>query len=287
MNKNSTKLLALFLFSAGLAHVDAGVIQIGDFRMDGSTYGTDTFFDPGFSETTRDVLGAPVNITSAFAGTSEEAGRAPTPDVTGDTDIGLRTWSSATRIYTMNRYTSSSNGGVSGVARIGAVQWSFNLTPLDSYLSGNGLTLTALDLDLVLGLTGSDPHDVYLSYTDATAGTTLTGISATDSSANYYDFWWAANGATVGDFIGNKFEVLQKGQTGNGTVSDSLLTLYNSGVREFSLSFMTGGYSPLGDITNINDGSGLSITTIPEPAALGLVGVFGAGLLFIRRHFSI
>ena len=281
--KNSTTFITLFLLSAGLTHVHGGLVQVGDFRIGSTDYGVNTYFDPGFANTTRGVAGAPVNIGSAFTGTSQNAGGV-SPDSL--TDIGLRTYTSVTTIMNMNRYASPTDGDAGG--RIGIVQWNFDLTPLDSYLSGNGLSLTALDLDLVLDLPGGDGYDVYLSYTDAGAGTTLTGISATDPNSNYLNFWWAAEsvGATAGSMVGGAFEVIARDQVVDGTVSDSLLALYGSGVREFNLTLMTPDYNA-SQQTKIAEGSGLSITTIPEPATLGLVSVFGAVILFIRRRQMI
>ncbi len=285
MKKQSTKLIALLLLSAGLANVHGGLVQVGDFRIGSTDYGVNTYFDPGFANTTRSVSGAPVNISSAFTGTSQGAGNAPADSAT---DMGLRTYSGVTTILNMNRYASSSNGGATGNPRIGIVQWNFDLTPLDGYLSGNGLSLTALDLDLVLDLPGGDGYDVYLSYTDAGEGTSLTGISATDPISNYNTFWWAAEnaGATAGSIVGGAFEVIARDQVADGTISDSLLALYGSGVREFNLTLMTPDYNNTQQ-TKIGDGSGLSITTIPEPATFGLVGVFGAAALFIRKRRMI
>jgi len=285
MEKQSTKLIILCLLATGMASTHAGEIQVGDFRIGSTTYsGAYTHFDPGFSETTRAVAGAPVNINSTFTGTTQNPGGA-SPD--SATDIGLRTYSGTTVIRNMNRYKSSTDGGTSGAARIGIVQWNFDLTPLDGYLSGNGLSLTALDLDLALDLPGGDGYEVFLSYTDAGAGTTLTGINTTDAGANY-NLWWEQESinAATGDIVGGKYEILAKNQVADATVSDSLLALYGNGVREFNLTLMTPDYNSAQQ-TKIGDGSGLSITTIPEPATLGLVALFGAGAIFIRRRFMI
>lgn len=282
MNMKTKALTGLIALSASALY--AGITQIGDFRIGATTYaGAHTYFDPGFSETTRAVIGAPVQVNSTFSGTSQNPGGA-SPD--SGTDIGIRTYSSVTQLNNMNRYASSTDGGSSGPARIGIVQWNFNLSPLDSYLSGNGLTLTALDLDLVLDLPGGDGYDVYLSYTDATAGTTLTSISTTNAAANYNDFWWAAEnaGATAGSVVNGNFEVLARDQIADGTISDSLLALYNSGAREFNLTLMTPDYNS-NQNTSIAEGSGLSITTIPEPATISLVGLVGGLSMLIRRRF--
>jgi hypothetical protein len=284
MKTTYISIIAAILLSASLAY--AGVVQVGDFRIGSSVYTVNTYFDPGFSETTRGVSGAPVQIVSAFTGTSQEAGRGTTG--VDDSDIGLRTYSSTTQILSMQRYGADPDGpGPSGgPQRLGIVQWNFDLTPLDSYLSGNGLTLTALDMDLVLDLPGGDGYDVYLSYTDAGAGTTLTGISTTSGADNYNNFWWAAEsaGATAGSIVNGQFEVIVRDQVADGTVSDSLLALYNNGVREFNLTLMTPDYNK-GQQTKITDGSGISFTAIPEPGTLGLVGAFGATIIFLRKRF--
>lgn len=282
MKMKTKALIGIISLSASVLY--AGVIQIGDFRIGATPYsGSHTYFDPGFSETTRAVVGAPVQVNSTFSGTSQNPGDA-SPD--SATDIGVRTYSSVTQLNNMNRYASSTDGGQSGAARIGIVQWHFNLSPLDSYLSGNGLSLTALDLDLVLDLPGGDGYDVYLSYTDATAGTILTSISTTDSGYNYDNFWWAAEdaGATAGSIVNGNFEVLARDQIADGTISDSLLAKYNSGLREFNLTFMTPDYN-YNQNTSIAEGSGLSITTIPEPATMSLIGVVGGLSMLIRRRF--
>ena len=285
MKKHSTKLIALFLLTIGMANVHGGLVQIGDFRIGSSDYTVNTYFDPGFSNTTRTVAGAPVDINSAFTGTSQNAGDAPPNSAT---DIGLRTYNDATTILNMQRYAASTDGGATGNSRIGIVQWNFDLSPLDSYLSDNSLSLTALDLDLVLDLPGGDGYDVYLSYTDAGAGTTLTGISSTEPISNYHTFWWAAEnaGATAGSIVNNQFEVLAKDQVLDGTISDSLLALYGNGVRDFNLTLMTADYNA-SQQTKIAEGSGLSITTIPEPASIALIGFFGGAALFIRRHLML
>lgn len=282
MKKLITKVMALI---AILSVVSAygGLVQVGDFRIGSVDYGVNTYFDPGFTNTTRGVTGAPVNISSTFTGTSQNAG-GTSPD--SATDIGLRTYTSVTSILNMNRYASPTDGNAGG--RIGIVQWNFDLTPLDSYLSDNALSLTALDLDLVLDLPGDDGYDVYLSYTDADAGTTLTDISASDPTSNYHTFWWAAenDNATAGDIVDGKFEVLVRDQVDDGAISDSLLTLYGNGVREFNLTLMTPDYNN-SQQTKVQEDSGLSITTeeVPEPVTIGMLEI-GALLMLVVRRFK-
>ena len=258
-----------------------GVIQIGDFRIGSTDYTADTYFDPAITNGTRSVIGAPVQVNSTFTATTQTPGG--TPD--SATDMGIRTWSSSLTLINMQRYAASTDGGATGAARIGVAQWNFNLSPLDSYLSNNSLGLTALDLDLVLDLPGGDGYEVFLSYTDAGAGTTLTSTSGTDARHNY-DLWWAAESvsATAGTIVNGQFEVLAMNQVLDGTISDSIMALYGNGVREFNLMLMTPDYNAAQQ-TKILDGSGLSITTevIPEPATIGMLGLGALMTLIIRR----
>ncbi len=276
MKKQSTKLIVLFLLAAGLANVHGGLVQVGDFRIGSTDYGVNTYFDPGFTNATRGVSGAPVGVNSTFTGTTQNTGGSA-PD--SSTDIGLRTYSSATVIRTLSRYNSTTAAGI--------VQWNFDLSPLDSYLSGNGLSLTALDMDLVMNLSDdTKAFDVYLSYDNAAEGISLTGISATSGTDNYDNFSGPALVAGEGGIANGTHKVLKLETMGDQTVSDSLLALYNSGVREFNLQIAASSFLSSRTLS-IQEGSGLSITTIPEPATLGLVASFGVGVLFIRKRFMI
>ena len=257
----------------------AAAIQVGDFRLSTNDVSALTYYDPGFSGfTTRAVAGAPEQVNSAFSGTSQNTG-GTTPDTD---DIGLKTFSSATQIRQLSRFTSKAVDSNQSVQRAGAVQWSFDLAPLDNYVTTTGQSLTAIDLDLVLAASDTNMlYDVYLSYTSAAAGTTLTGIPAPGGDV-YTAFFEPASTASVGDIVGGKFEVLAQDASGNQTISDSLLTLYNDGVRDFNLIFASGDFGSSRTF-NVEAGSGLSITAIPEPASAALVGVGLIALLGRRR----
>jgi hypothetical protein len=266
--------------SAGMLLNAAAQTQIGDFRLTSGLYsGAFTYFDPGFGpHTTRAVIGAPVQVNSVFIGTSQNPGDPP-PSTTDD--IGLQTYSSSTVIRTLNRFASSLNGGTTGVDRAGAVQWSFNLSPLDSYLAGNDLLATALTLSLPL--TTSDAArkvDVYLSYTST--GITKTGISTTSGQANYHDLWWPAQASSEENIVDGKFQILKLGAAGPLELSTSLLDLYDSGVREFNVILASGDFWSSRNIF-VPEGSGLFLTTapVPEPSttALMLLGLLGAAAL--------
>ncbi len=266
------KTLAFTLVTLIAVPASAAITQVGDFRLSSGDVATETYFDPGFSGfSTRAVLAAPVQINSDFSGTSQNSdGNSPAD---AGEDVALQTFSSVTRVRQLNRFTSDLDG-VGGVQRAGAVQWSFDLTPLDGYLSTNNLDLTALDLDLALiASDDTKKYDVYLSYTSASAGTTLTGIGAT-GEAVYSTFFLPAESSSEGSIVNNQFQIIGLDRVGDQTISDSLLSLYDEGVREFNLILSSGDFLS-GRTIDVATGSGLSITTvlIPEPASLALLGL--------------
>lgn len=277
------------VIALGLAcTANAGVDQVGDLRIGAATYETDTPFDPGFTETTRSVAGAPVEVNSTLTGGSQNAGGG-TPS-TG-TDVFLRTYSSVTQINNLSRYTPSLNGGASGPARVGMIQWNIDLTPIDGYLAGNALALTALDLDFNFDPSDDGKkYDIYLSYTNAGESISLASIDNSTvgydgdgnggaGSLNWTNFFNPARGSTAGDIINGTHKVLAVDITGNLTSSESLLALYNAGVREINLQIAAGDYWAARQF-KVNEGAGISITTepVPEPASLGLIS---AGLLLV------
>ncbi|MEP3481288.1 MAG: PEP-CTERM sorting domain-containing protein [Fuerstiella sp.] len=263
----------------------AGVITIGDFRIGATDVVSDTPFDPGVTFATRGVSGAPVQIVSDFSVASQNADGT----LSAGEDVILRTFSSVTRIRNLSRFAPSDVAG-SGVERVGIAQWSFNLSPLDSYLATNNLTLAELDLDLLsVNSDTSRELDVYLSYTLPADGITLTSIDSTTSEAganNFTTFYEPARGAAVGDVVNGTHRVLQLDTAGNLDINSSLLTLFNSGVRDFNLSVAGGDFLSARNI-DIAAGSGISLTTlttaaVPEPSSLVLL-LAGSFLTFRRR----
>lgn len=270
---------AAFAAAVGLiaAVSQAGVTQISDFRLDAGAYSTLTYSDSGFdSITTRAVSGAPVAINSAFSAVSSEYnGTLNTAN-----DIALQTFTARTNIFQLNRY-----GGGYGI-----VQWHFDLTPLDGYFAAHpGQSLTSLDLDLNVDAPQGGAlmnYDVYLSYTNPSEGITLTPIDMTQAGnhtgTNQADFYTPAQSSSVGSIVNGDFKVLKLGGTADVNLSDSLLSLYESGVREFNLMMGSSNYGQ-NKTFGILDGSGLSITTVaiptPEalPAGLMLLTLIGLG----------
>lgn len=276
------KISSLLVLSIMALPAWAGVVQVGDFRIDATDYSSDTFIDPGVvladDIETRAILAAPVQINSVFTATSQESG-----GVADANDLTLRTFSSVTRVRTLNRF-GPDDDGIGGVQRAGGVQWAFDLSPLDSYLATEALDLTALDLDLDVVLSGgAGSYDFFLSYTSPTAGTTLTGIGAAGSDI-YSSFVLPGIGAADGDIINGEFEVIAGSVAGNLDITESLLSLYDEGVREFNLILTSSSFMN-GRNIDIAAGSGLSITTVPvpEPATMVLIGLGTVVMMGKRR----
>jgi hypothetical protein len=242
------------------AHLTAAPQQVGDLRIGANNYpGTDFFFDLGFTEGTRGVLDAPVQLPSVFSGTTS------VPGAVGNTqtDLGLRTFSTSTHLQTLNRFTSDPDGPgpLGGPARVGAFQYEIDLTPLEAYLSGSGETLTELDLRFVIDPSDDTrKYDIYLSYTDAVEGITLKPISVNDPAANYNDFWFPSQSAAEGDVVNGTHKILNLQTVGDIDQSTSMLALYNAGVRKVNVIITSGAFLNARQL-KINAPSGLWVNT--------------------------
>ena len=275
------------VLSLGVCGVaQAAGTQVGDLRLPSANYnGAFTYFDTASSgDLTRAVVGAPVGINSNFIVASQN------PDSTVDPadDIGLRTYSSVTTIRQLNRYASDQDGpgAGGGPQRAGAAQWSIDLSPLGTYLTNNSLSLTALDLRLVVDPTDDvRDYDVYLSYTNPGESITLASLStgATSGDDNYDNFWFPAQSVSEGSVANGTHKVIELDYQGNMDITIDLLSLYSAGVTDMNLIMSSGAFLQ-NDNFNIQDGSGISIDTapIPEPSSLALLGL--GGLLMARRR---
>ena len=286
MNK-TYKLLTLAAIS-GVSYINAASIQVGDLRLPSANYGGGfTYFDAASDgDLTRAVSGAPVGVNSTFTAVTQNSG----DTLDSGTDIGLQTYSSATVIRQLNRYTSDSDGpgGVTGPQRAGGVQWQIGLSPIDGYLSGNSLDLTTLDLRLL-----TDPnddaksYDVYLSYTLPADSISILGLDTSDSAGtnNYNNVWLPAQSGTEGDIINGTHKLIELNFTGNMDTTINLLPLYDAGVSDVNLIMMSGAFFS-GRTIGINDGSGLFIDTvaIPEPSSAILMGLGSVAFLLRRRR---
>lgn len=272
---------------AGLAvSAQAADTQISDFRLPASAYPNERhYFDPGFGpQSTRAVPGAPVAVDTQFSGTTQNVDGL----IESGTDLGLQTYTPVTQVVQLTRYAVDPDGpgGEVGFQRIGMVQWHFDLTPLDNYLSTNSLKLDALDLGLIVDALNDETMvlDIYLSYTNPSESISLTNISAASGEDNYNNFWLPTLNSNAGDVVNGTHKVLVKASPGDLALSTSLLSLYNQGVRQFNLIMTTPSYSA-SRTYEIEEGSGLSITTspIPEPASAAVLGVSGLILIATRR----
>ncbi len=92
-----------------------------------------------------------------------------------------------------------------------------------------------------------------------------------------------ANWMTLGDATISVDGSAYTGGTGTFTLFDT--GFLSSTSTSVSVTGFTGGLS--GYITQDQDNDIVTLTVIPEPATLGLIAAFGAGMLFIRRRFLI
>jgi hypothetical protein len=105
----------------------------------------------------------------------------------------------------------------------------------------------------------------------ANSGTTLILRLVADLDAGSYTALYSTDGTSFTDFTG------ANGANGISSVQDALFSVsVDSGTQ-----WASSGNADFADVDYI------TIDVIPEPATLGLVGAFGAGILFIRRRFMI
>lgn len=148
--------------------------------------------------------------------------------------------------------------GGANAANITTVSWSFDILGYDS--NGN---------------------------IDPTGWTVKVRTDNTSQNINVSDAWFSS--AVLGQTF--SFNDDSTGETAaNGTwttVSGSYDIAAGTGgaVGGIQISTDNGGYTSGGGI--FLDNITVDVSTIPEPAALGLVALFGAGILFIRRRFII
>ena len=174
----------------------------------------------------------------------------------------LLSYSGVSQFNDLNRYAGSAPGG-------GLITWDYDLSGVASEGAFK------LMLDFTNRSTANDTH-FYISYNN---GSSLT-LDTTDVSTN------AVHGATAVVSDAGKYTQIATLTGAAGTMSIDLTSIIttaqvNGGLVR--LAYVDNNY--LGDVRFQNE-SGI-VTTIPEPATLGMVGVFGAAVLFIRRRFLI
>jgi hypothetical protein len=265
--------ILLAALMAGSAH--SAVVQIGTLALVNNIGGTIVRYDPNTGTRSTMDAGGPINITSSFIGYSQNMGGG-TPDAS---DLGLRTFSTQTTIHSLS---TASNANAAG-----GVQWSFDLTPLDTYLATNTLTATTLELRLrpVQNNTSGTYHS-FISYTNVAESITLTNLPTTASGIRT-DFFVPGNAASVGDIVNGDFKVIAKGIGGANyaaTTTVDILDLYNSGVRQFNLTMVANVFaSSTQQITISSGGNGIFLEAVPEPSSALLASLGMLALLRRRR----
>ncbi|MCB1132930.1 MAG: hypothetical protein KDN05_17535, partial [Verrucomicrobiae bacterium] len=174
-----------------------------------------------------------------------------------------------TNIVNLNRYASSSDGGANGLARVGAVQWSVDLSHVATYLDASGKQLNEFTLRLVTHPSDATrPYDVYLSYDSPADGISLASISPDDAAANYADFYWPSRGSAAGDFVGGTHKVLAVDHLGDLDLGSDLAVMFGAGVRQVNLILLSGAFLSNRTI-EVGDGSGItfraSLPHVPSP----------------------
>ncbi len=169
--------------------------------------GTDPPVDPPIPGFTAELLGLSQNADGVILSESSEDNQ----------DWRVRSFSQDSLLINFTRFNQADLESETG--RAGAVQWGFDLTALETYLSDNSLQLDALQVNLRnkwddgssdnLASNGSRQFDVLLSYTDAGEGITLGDISTTvdenrtGPQDNFNILYAPSRGGNVGDLIGD------------------------------------------------------------------------------------
>ena len=162
----------------------------------------------------------------------------------------------------LNRYGGSGSGG-------GLITWDYDLTGV----ANEGAFKLAIDFT---NRSTAQDTQFYISYNN---GSTLS-LDTTDISTN------ASHGATAVVSDTGKYTQIANLTGAAGTMAidlTAIITTAQANGGKVRLAYVDNNY--LGDVRFQNE-SGI-VTTIPEPATLGLVAVFGGGVLFIRRRFMM
>ncbi|MEN1679616.1 MAG: hypothetical protein AAGJ46_08480 [Planctomycetota bacterium] len=215
--------IGLCVNQAAHGQAPTATTQIVDFRVADGVWekGETEFGNFGPEFETFDIATRPVNafsgtelegLASQFSGLSQNAdGNVQGNDRPEQADFEVETFFNSTSIRNFSRFgqdISLPNG------RAGTLQWNFDLTSLDTYLSNNGLNLDALELNMNASYpTGQGrEYDLLLSYTSASEGLTLTDISTEvgttqgsfpGSEDNFAILLRGSRNANLGDLIGD------------------------------------------------------------------------------------
>ena len=153
--------------------------------------------------------------------------------------------------------------------------------------SGTLFTSTMLD-DYMIGDNTIDANGyvhVTLGGFDNTMTSTMTGLSGdfTLQANSQYKVYLFGSGDNTGQNTKFTLGGVEKVTTANTLVENEHYVTY-----DISTPSSLSGYTIDFTFQNDNDGrfsgwNGAAIVAIPEPATMGLISIFGAGLLFARR----
>jgi len=248
-------------------HALAETIQLSDLRLPAEAYAENFyFFDNGFSVETRELEESPLQLPTRFSGVCQ-LGVNPTGSPTFDFSVKNFTVSSV--ISNVNRFAADSDGdGPEGGAQsVSGYQFALDLEQLEVFLTENEEVLTTLDLKMLFDVADNAPaFDLYLSYTQPLDEIELTPIS-TDPTKIYRDLWLPAQSLNEGDVVNGTHRILKLQTMGDQDFSESILALYESGVRQVNLVLVSGGFYANSRQLAILDGAGLMVGTdvAPEP----------------------
>jgi hypothetical protein len=98
-------------------------------------------------------------------------------------------------------------------------------------------------------------------------------------------------GQTAANAVANATYIWQTADRANGNSEFNTVTINQNKAAMSDFNYLavvlTADSNVLNDDTNFIAWDNVKLTVIPEPATLGLLGVFGGAVLFIRRRFMI
>jgi hypothetical protein len=137
----------------------------------------------------------------------------------------------------------------------------------------------ATDFTLNIGSTGSvDISKLWMSVTD-TAGTAITATINIATGGTY-------GRATTGQFTRYRYPSNAWNNTVERLWDDGALLRDGQSKADLLAAGEDEAFTSNFDVTGDIAGA-FTMQAIPEPGTLGLIGVFGGGMLFIRRRFMI
>lgn len=166
---------------------------------------------------------------------------------------------------------------------VSAATFSFKMTPAASVTGaplGFDMVISLMNQTSIAGFTASDFLEATAPVNTALGNGVVIGQLAVSDVSDDQTVNVSLTGAAL-----SQFASLYDG-AGNPSQSEVWFRLSTSATIDITDS------NNDNDRFNLNDTGGsvirsLEITTIPEPATLGLIAAFGGGILFIRRRFTM